>query len=423
MQYFLKLLSLIFVVFVAENIYGASLEQEQEVVHKRYCLSIDGGGLRGTFPATIIRQIEFGTEANIASLFKAGITGTSTGALIALGLSARKSKDPSHEEYNTPLLSGADLVKFYKTHASGIFKCWTLANCCYNVADCSNGACSCVGQSIWNLFTCFGCFGCCYNCWGVCGPQYSNDYLRQELENVFGDRKLKDVIVPVQVVTYDATSNRPLYLNSLDHGDVLMVDAALASSAAPTFFPPYKFEIPAEPGVHYRCVDGGVFDNNPVLAALRFAVEVHRHQTHEEADIRHFKLVSIGTGYTPTVTNFGGLLKAGKLGWVSTVIQMGMDGTSTASHLSMESIFGRRRDGKHYYRVQPALPEEYSAMDNPKVVEYLCRIAGDVANEEALQFLIAELNQLSILKRDDVAAVLPEDLDIATQLFQRRNIE
>jgi hypothetical protein len=240
---------------------------------------------------------------------------------------------------------------------------------------------------------------------------------------VFEGRKLKDVIVPVQVVAYDTTSNKPVYLDSIEHAEVRMVDAALASSAAPTFFPPYKFEIPEEKGVHYRCVDGGVYDNNPVLAALRFAVEIYRQSDGEEADIRHFKLVSIGTGYAPTVTNFGGLIKSGKLGWASTVIQMGMDGTSTASHLSMESIFGRRKDGKHYYRIQPVLPGEYSAMDDPKVVEYLCRIAGDIAKEESLRSLVAELMPQRMLEQEEVSALTPEDFAAAAQHLQQRQRE
>lgn len=420
MRNHLKIIGFIAAALCGNIVYGADAEPEQELVNKRYCLSIDGGGLRGTFPAVIVRQVESDTRSSVSSLFKAGITGTSTGALIALGVAARKSLDASCEDFNKPLLTGAELVDFYKNHAQGIFKCWTPANCWHNVADCSNGSLSCVGQSICNVFTCCGCFACYYNCGGICGAQYSNKYLREELEKVFGDRKLKDVVVPVQVVTYDITNNTPLYLNSIDHGEVLMVDAALASSAAPTFFPPYKFEIPQENGVHYRCIDGGVYDNNPVLAALRFSVEIYRHTDHEEADIRHFKLVSIGTGATPTVTNFGGLIKAGKLGWASTVIQTGMDGTSATSHQSMESIFGRRKDGKHYYRFQPILPEQYSAMDNPKVVEYLCRIGIDMKKEAEYVSLINELNQHRMLIPTEVAEVNQEDFDVAAQYLRRR---
>jgi hypothetical protein len=117
MRYNLKLLYFIWIALYANIVCGSGIEPEQEIVHKRYCLSIDGGGLRGTFPATIIRQLELDTDIAISSLFRAGITGTSTGALIALGLSARKSTDPSHADYNTPLLSGPELVDFYKDHA------------------------------------------------------------------------------------------------------------------------------------------------------------------------------------------------------------------------------------------------------------------------------------------------------------------
>lgn len=139
----------------------------------------------------------------------------------------------------------------------------------------------------------------------------------------------------------------------------------------------------------------------------------------QDADIRHFKLVSIGTGYTPTVVNFGELVKSGKLGWASPVIQMGMDGTSTASHLSMESIFGRRQDGKHYYRIQTVLPEKYSQMDDPEVVEYLCSVAGNKVDDAELRLLLQSLNQHRMLAAEDVAEFIPEDLDIAEQYARR----
>jgi hypothetical protein len=48
-------------------------------------LSIDGGGIRGIIPALILAQIEKQTEKPIYKLFDV-IAGTSTGAILALGL-------------------------------------------------------------------------------------------------------------------------------------------------------------------------------------------------------------------------------------------------------------------------------------------------------------------------------------------------
>ena len=48
-------------------------------------LSIDGGGIRGIIPATILEHIEKMTHKPIAKLFDL-IAGTSTGGILALGL-------------------------------------------------------------------------------------------------------------------------------------------------------------------------------------------------------------------------------------------------------------------------------------------------------------------------------------------------
>lgn len=404
--------------------YGASLEPEQETNQNRYCLSIDGGGLRGAFPASVLEDMEHETNRSVSSMFKAGITGTSTGALLALGIAARKSTNPEDPEYTEPLLQAGNLVDFYKDHAQGIFKCWTPANCCHNFPDCSEGKISCVKQTVWGMLTCFGCLGCCYNCWGICGPQYSNSYLKNELRKTFGDRTLKDVLVPVEIVAYDVTGNTPLYLSTLTHPDVLMVDAALASAAAPTYFPPYKFEIPGKKGVHYRCIDGGVFENTPILAALGFALDVYKNKQEDkkqhdgrysvqEADIRDFKIFSIGTGEAPIVTNFSGLLKFGKLGWASSVIQIAMNGTSAASDLNMKRLLGR----KNYLRMHPILPERYSSMDDPDVVEYLCRISEDEVKSDDFKEILNELKNPRILAAQDVQQIAPSDRAAVAQLW------
>ncbi|MCR3761296.1 patatin-like phospholipase family protein [Clostridium felsineum] len=64
-------------------------------------LSIDGGGIKGVFPATILKIIEeniLKENENIYEYFDI-ITGTSTGAIIALGLGLGISADKILELY------------------------------------------------------------------------------------------------------------------------------------------------------------------------------------------------------------------------------------------------------------------------------------------------------------------------------------
>ena len=66
----------------------------------RRILSIDGGGIRGTFPASFLATIEERLPHSIADYFDL-ITGTSTGGIIALALALG--------------FSGREVLAFYET--------------------------------------------------------------------------------------------------------------------------------------------------------------------------------------------------------------------------------------------------------------------------------------------------------------------
>ncbi|RLM59107.1 patatin-like protein 1 [Panicum miliaceum] len=82
-------------------------------------LSIDGGGIRGLIPATILARLEAqlqekdGPDARIADYFDV-VAGTSTGGLIAAMLTA-PGKD------NRPLFAAKDISQFYLENGPKIF--------------------------------------------------------------------------------------------------------------------------------------------------------------------------------------------------------------------------------------------------------------------------------------------------------------
>ncbi|KAL5992745.1 CCT complex interacting protein [Asimina triloba] len=82
-------------------------------------LSIDGGGIRGIIPATILASLESklqevdGEDARIADYFDV-IAGTSTGGLITALLSAP-------DRSNRPLFAAKDITPFYFEHGPKIF--------------------------------------------------------------------------------------------------------------------------------------------------------------------------------------------------------------------------------------------------------------------------------------------------------------
>ena len=82
-------------------------------------LSIDGGGIRGIIPATILAFLESqvqeldGEDARLADYFDV-ISGTSTGGLVTAMLTAPNEK-------KRPLFAAKDLKPFYLEHCPKIF--------------------------------------------------------------------------------------------------------------------------------------------------------------------------------------------------------------------------------------------------------------------------------------------------------------
>jgi patatin-like phospholipase/acyl hydrolase len=76
-------------------------------------LSIDGGGIRGVIPAMVLAHIEEKVERPIAELFDV-IAGTSTGGLIALGLTRPGAG-------GRPKFSAGEVVAIYEDDGRTIF--------------------------------------------------------------------------------------------------------------------------------------------------------------------------------------------------------------------------------------------------------------------------------------------------------------
>lgn len=78
-------------------------------------LSIDGGGIRGIIPARVLAEVEKITEKRIANLFDL-IGGTSTGGILTLGLTKPSEMDPS-----LPAYTAQDMLNMYAMEHSAIF--------------------------------------------------------------------------------------------------------------------------------------------------------------------------------------------------------------------------------------------------------------------------------------------------------------
>jgi hypothetical protein len=210
------------------------------IASKRKILAIDGGGIKGAFPASFLAAVEEATGKRIADHFDL-IAGTSTGGIIALGLGLG--------------LSARDILRFYQEQGRRVFG---------QEFD---------GAGLWDRFSSF---------WRkqerrvrqIVGPAYNPLALKTALERAFGAKRLADSNVRLLIPAY-SISTRSVYVFKtahhrrfeVDHKRTA-VDVALATAAAPTYFPAHAVEDDA------LLVDGGVWANNPTGMAAVEAVGV-----------------------------------------------------------------------------------------------------------------------------------------------------
>ena len=204
-------------------------------------LSIDGGGIRGIIPARLLREIETRMGRPIPELFDI-VAGTSTGGILALGLTLPKAGT------TTPAWDAAALEELYVEHGAKIF-----------------------ANSLLRKVETVG---------GLVEERYDIDELERLLRQYFGEAMLSSALTEVVVPSYDLTAPGPFffkrsYARDQTHTwDIETWKAARATSAAPTYFDPMNLP-PFEDEGEHALVDGGVFANNPTACAYAEALNLY----------------------------------------------------------------------------------------------------------------------------------------------------
>jgi uncharacterized protein len=255
-------------------------------------LSIDGGGYLGLASAAFLAESErhFGTRA--AERFDL-FCGTSTGAIIALALAMG--------------MTGDQIVELYRDLGPRVFPPWK--------------------GRFWFMR------------WLAWTPtpfraKHQNEALRAALKNAFGDTTLGDIHASgkrVVVTAFNVSTGRPRVFKT-DHADGLstdsgyrLVDVALASAAAPIFFPLVKLRRPGSAASDVYC-DGGVAANSPALIGFVEAVDRLRHRP-ETVEILSIStpredLAERSAGHRPFDR---GALNRGVVGWGGTLLSVMLD--------------------------------------------------------------------------------------------------
>lgn len=233
-------------------------------------LSIDGGGIRGIFPATVLAELEERVLGGspIREQFDL-VTGTSTGGIIALGLAAGVSP---REMANLYIESGQQIFPPYPSSLLG-----SLLKRYHELRS----------------YTRF---------------RYDRAALRRLLQEVLGDRKFGDSKLRLCIPSADGVHGDVYIFKTPHHPDYkkdqheMMTTVACATAAAPTFFQPLD-------SGGYRFIDGGVWANNPVMIGLVDALscfDVNRHQV---------SILSLGCGDSPYTVGEAKLNHGGQLHW------------------------------------------------------------------------------------------------------------
>ena len=298
-------------------------------------LSIDGGGIKGLYSAIVLAHLEEEFGIKLADYFDM-ICGTSTGGLIALGLSNGK---PARE-----------LATFYEQEGPAIF-----------------GRRSVFTTLLKQLTGTFEQI--------LAGGKYGRKNLEAAVIKVLGANTLMSQAQTLLCIpSFNLMKGKPrVFKFPHQEGKIevekygRMVDVALATTAAPTYFP-----IAAIDDSYY--VDGGVWANNPtlcgVLEALRYFVGPDKTLLGPNAGkvFTEYAILSIGS-----VQEYSAWSTKGRFGkkwrersffdWQDKLFQTSLDGQAHFADNFTRRLTQWTQAPGHYCRINsPALSPEQHAV-------------------------------------------------------------
>jgi uncharacterized protein len=290
----------------------------------RRVLSIDGGGVRGVIPASFLASVEEALGESITDYFDL-VVGTSTGGIVALGLGAG--------------LSAAGIRDFYVERGPRIFRGQRQARALRHVVT----------------------------------AKYDPHRLQVELKDVLGDTRIGESKVRLVVPSMNLTTGQ-VHLWKTSHNERFiedykrpMVEAAMATASAPTFFRAFV----SESGT--PLIDGGVFANNPAGLAAVEAVGVLGWRREDVA------ILSLGCGSEPLNVHTRGWWRHGIAGLSFKVTAIFMSGQSDASCGMATHLIG---DPTNFRRIQPTLPARRFGLDVAEAIPELSGLGASLARHE-----------------------------------------
>lgn len=288
----------------------------------RRILAIDGGGIKGVFPAAFLASLEDALPLPIGSYFDL-IVGTSTGGILALGLGAG--------------FSAKDILRLYEAHGPAIFR--------------NQGVLARLSQ------------------WFV--AKHSASRLRRVLEKQFGERTIGDSRVRLVIPSQNLETGQVYIFKTPHHPRFTadqkesMVDAAMATAAAPTYFRAHT--LPDGTGT----VDGGLWANNPAGVAAVEAIGVLGWTGPQTT------LISLSCTVEPPTAGAAHGRSVGRSFWAYKAIGLMLAGQSSSALGTAQLLLGRDQ----VIRIAPVVAPGTFALDNAAGISRLKGLGASEARE------------------------------------------
>jgi len=304
---------------------------------KKICiLSIDGGGIRGILPGTIMVHIENllqektkNKEARLADYFDM-ISGTSTGGILTCAYLIPDAN-------GRPKLSAQQAVDLYLKKGESIFSLP-------------------LKQKLKSLF-------------GIAQEKYSAQNLTNALQNSFENAMLDQLVKPCLITSYNIQSRHGFFMGKQraqakpDTHNFPAWHAALATASAPTFFEPALLK--DSQGNRYPLVDGGVFANNPAMCAYSEARTMNFDGKMNKPTAKDMFIISLGTGTNEKPYAYGKVKKWGVAQWIRPIVNIMMSGVADTTDYHLKQIFETLGEEhvNEYNRIEPELENAKPDMD------------------------------------------------------------
>lgn len=290
-------------------------------------LSIDGGGIRGILPATILASLEKklqlltrDPETRLSDYFDF-FAGTSTGGILSLIYLCPEGRTKNR-------FSAQEALNFYTTYGPDIFRIP-------------------FKKKVESVF-------------GIIDEKLDARNLDKIFKRFLGDIKLSQLLKPAMITAYDIERRSAFFfkvhkalMSKTD--DFYLRDVARSTSAVPAYF-----EVPlvkSMAGDNYALIDGGVFANNPAMCAFSELVRLMGN----DVDFKNVFIFSVGTGHKYESYSYENAKNWGAVEWAIPVLDIMLSGISETVDYQLNQLFYLT---KNYIRINPKLYTASTEMDD-----------------------------------------------------------